>query len=971
MADPRPSLFALPPGVDFPTELVAGLQARLAGAPPEAMAGVTLILNTERMRRRVREVLIRRGAGFLPKLRLITEIGSDLAEIGLPPPISPLRRRLDLTILLDRLLKTGMTAFPRHALYDLADSLAALMDEMQGEGVPPERIAALDVASHSAHWARTQSFLAIVAEALAGDALDAEERLRRAVVTLVDRWRDRPPPHPVILAGSTGSRGTTALLMQSVARLPGGAVVLPGFDFDLPPAVWDSMSDALTAEDHPQYRFRRLFDRLACQALDVQRWTAAVPPSPDRNRLISLSLRPAPVTDGWLADGPGLPELGPATAEITLIEAPSERAEAMAIALLLREAAEQGTRAALISPDRNLTRRVSAILDRWGIRPDDSAGQPLPMSAPGRFLRHVAALLGSKLTADALLTLLKHPLCFSGTGRGDHLLLTRELELHLRRYGPAFPTAQTLADWATTRKINRAAQWADWIGQCVSEMENVSDMALFDQVTLHLQRAEALARGFDPTGAGALWDKAAGIEALAAVSELCHEAKTGPILSPADYRALFTAVLQRREVRDAPQVHPNIMIWGTLEARVQGADLTILGGLNDGIWPAQTPPDPWLNRQMRKEAGLLLPERRIGLSAHDYQQAVAARRVVLTRPQRNADAETVPSRWLNRLTNLMEGLPARGGPAALAAMRARGAGWLALAAALEAPVAAVQPARRPSPRPPLEARPKRLSLTEVSKLIRDPYAIYARHVLRLSPLDPLRPEPDPRLRGVVLHRILEQFVRQSNGGAGDRETLMQITREVLEAEVAWPLARTIWYARIDRAAEAFIRFSGETGGVPVLIEEKGAVTLSGLDFVLVGKPDRIDRLEDGRLHLIDYKTGTPPSKAQQESFDKQLLLAAAMAEIGGFAALGPTGVAKITYVGVKGDLAKEANDMEPGKVAAVWEEFRHLIERYARPTQGYTARRAMFETKDASDYDHLSRFGEWDQTTDPKPEDVG
>lgn len=972
MADPRLSLFALPPGVDFPVELVAGLQSRMAGSPPEALAAVTLILNTERMRRRVREVFISRGAGFLPRLRLISEIGSDMAEIALPHPVSPLRRRLDLTVLLDRLLKTGTTDFPRSSLYDLADSLAALMDEMQGEGVSPQRIAALDVANHSAHWARTQSFLGIVAEALDSDAPDAEARLRLAVETLITRWQAAPPAAPVILAGSTGSRGTTALLMQAVARMPGGAVVLPGFDTDLPDPVWDSMSDALTAEDHPQYRFRRLFDMLDAQPADVQRWTEARPAAPDRNKLISLSLRPAPVTDGWLADGPRLPDLLPATEAMDLIEASSERSEAMAIALILRDAAERGTRAALISPDRNLTRRVAAVLDRWGIRPDDSAGQPLPLSAPGRFLRHVAGLMGRKLTADALLALLKHPLCFSGPGRGQHLLLTRELELSLRRKGPAFPTAQSLSIWAETQNIPTAAAWAKQVGESISTLENVSDMALSGLVALHLRLVEGLARGFAPEGAGELWDKAAGIAALAAVTELRTEAETPWSLAPTDYAVFFSGFLNSQQpVRDAPQVHPDIMIWGTLEARVQGADLVILGGMNDGVWPAQTAPDPWLNRAMRKEAGLLLPERRIGLSAHDYQQAVAARQVVLTRALRNADAETVPSRWVNRLTNLMEGLPGQGGPEALAAMRQRGGHWLAVAAALEAPVTLPAPATRPSPRPPIAARPKRLSLTEISRLIRDPYSIYARHVLRLAPLNPLRPEPDPRLRGIVLHKILEDFVRQTTDGVGSRDLLMRITGQVLSAEVAWPVARAIWLARIDKAADAFLRFSAETGGVPVLVEEKGATALGHLDFTLTGKPDRIDRLEDGRLHLIDYKTGTPPSARQQDAFDKQLLLAACMAEMGGFASLGPSEVAQITYVGVKGDLKEETSAMDPGQVTRVWEEFTALIESYAHPQQGYTARRAMFETKDLSDYDHLSRYGEWDQTTTPRPEDVG
>ena len=969
MPDRMPQLFGLPPGADFPAELVAGLISRMATAPPEAMARVTLFVNTQRMRRRVGEIFTASGSRFLPKLRLVTEIGADMALTDAPVALSPLRRRLDLTVLLDGLLRAQPGLFARTSLFDLADSLADLMDEMQGEGVTADRIAGLNVADHSAHWARTQAFLGIVSQALADDAPDAEARQRLAVQALVASWQAVPPADPVILAGSTGSRGTTALLMQAVARLPTGAVVLPGFDFDLPPGVWDSMSDALTAEDHPQYRFRRVLDALDATPAMVGRWTTADPPAPDRNQLISLSLRPAPITDQWLRDGPGLPDLLAATGGLTLLEAPSERTEAMAIALLLRNAAEAGTKAALISADRNLTRRVTAVLDRWGIRPDDSAGQPLPLSAPGRFLRHIAALFGRKLRADALLALLKHPLCFSGPERGTHLRLTRELELDLRRNGPAFPDLASLAAWAVAQKSADAVAWANVVGQALEGLDTIATLPLGTHVLRHRQTAEALARGLATDGAGALWDKAAGIEALAAITELAREAEAGCDLSATDYAALFNGVVQRRDVRDAPQVHPDIMIWGTLEARVQGADLVILGGLNDGIWPAQSVPDPWLNRQMRKDAGLLLPERRIGLSAHDYQQAVAARQVVLTRATRNADAETVASRWLNRLTNLMDGLACRRGPEALAAMRARGDDWIARATAFETPTAAVTPAPRPSPRPPVGARPDKLSLTQITTLIRNPYAIYARHTLRLRKLNPLRPEPDPRLRGEVLHAILEAFLRST--APPSRSLLLAITDDVLNRRVAWPTARAIWRARLDRAADAFITFSTSTGGVPVAIETMGAVTLPDLGFTLVGKPDRIDQLPDGSLHLMDYKTGAPPSVAQQKSFEKQLLLAAAMAENGGFGMIGPTAVSKITYVGIKGNVDVVETPLTPAEVAIIWQDFHQLIARYARQSQGYTARRAMFDTRQISDYDHLSRFGEWDLSNDATPEAVG
>ncbi|MFM7336157.1 MAG: double-strand break repair protein AddB, partial [Tabrizicola sp.] len=580
MSRPVP-LFALPPGADFPAELVAGLLDRMQGTPPEAMARVTLIVNTQRMRRRVVDCLQGHGARLLPRILLVTEAVA-LANLPLPRPISPLRRRLVLSVLLDRLLATGTTQFPRAALYELADSLAGLMEEMQGEGIPPRRIAALDVANHSAHWARTQAFLGIVTEAMAGDAPDAEAVLRQVVAALPATWATMPPPGPVIVAGSTGSRGTTALLMQAVAQLDQGAIVLPGYDFDLPPDVWAGMDDVLLAEDHPQFRFRRVMDLLDCTPADVKPWTTRPAPDPSRNRLISLSLRPAPTTHQWLAEGPSLPDLHTATQGLTLIEAPSPRAEAVAIALILRKAAEDGTRAALISPDRNLTRRVTAALDRWGIRPDDSAGRPLALSAPGRMMRQIAALFGQKLTSDALLALLKHPLAFTGEGRGPHLILTRELELHIRRNGPAFPTADSLRNWAALSGLSGAQDWAALIADTLCGHETVGRQTLSDFVALHIRLTERLAAGFAPDGSGALYQKAAGEETLKAVSELQQEAPAAGEMTPADYAGIFLGVLQRHEVRETESVHPGVMIWGTLESRVQGADLVILGGLNDG-----------------------------------------------------------------------------------------------------------------------------------------------------------------------------------------------------------------------------------------------------------------------------------------------------------------------------------------------------------------------------------------------------
>jgi ATP-dependent helicase/nuclease subunit B len=973
---PHPRVFAQAPGVDFPAALVAGMRDRLSDQPPEAMAHVTLIVNTQRMRRRIVDLFVQSGAGFLPKIRLVTDLGKDAGFADIPPAIPALRTRLLMSQAIDGLLTADPSIAPRTALFDLADSLATLMDEMRGEGVSPAVIAGLDVSGHSAHWRRTQDFLGIMAGFFdAAAPPDVEARQRLVVMRLVSQWQAQPPDGPIILAGSTGSRGTTALLMQAVARLPQGAVVLPGFDWDQPAGVWDALNDAKASEDHPQFRFHTLLRALQISAPQVTPWHDVSAPNADRNRLISLALRPAPVTDQWMRDGPKLQGLANATKDMTLIEAASPRAEALAISMILRQAVETGQKAALITPDRNLTRMVAASLDRWGILPDDSAGRPLALSPPGRFLRQVANLAGKRLTSEALLALLKHPLTHSGQGRGDHLRWTRLLERHIRNRAQPYPTAPFLADWAGLQTDGGVPVWVAWLTATLLCVESIGDRAFADHVTWHQTHAETLARGAAETGTGGLWEATAGGAALRVIQTLVAEAAYAGEMSPFDYATLFSAVLDQAEpVRDALLSHPDIMIWGTLEARVQGADLVILGGLNEGVWPGAPAPDPWLNRDMRMKAGLLLPDRQIGLSAHDFQQAIAVGTVVMTRAKRNADAETVASRWVSRLTNLLQGLDGQQGPALLAGMRARGANWLRRAEMLEAPeVHDDQPAPRPSPRPPVHVRPAELPVTDMARLIRDPYAIYAKRILRLKRLPPLRPTADASLKGRVLHAVMEAFARNLMHGsmAEARTHLLALMQAELAEVVSWPAARALWFAKLERVVDFVLGLEEARQGQPILLEEQGRMTVSLLGFTLTARPDRIDLLADGRVQLIDYKSGTPPSETQQKVFDKQLLLTAVMAAHGAFGPKVPTNVAAISYIGLGATPSEVETEMTDDLLDHHWQGLLRLIGRYQSRSTGYTARRAMAEMKDKSDYDHLSRFGEWDTTDASVPQIVG
>ncbi|THH34630.1 double-strand break repair protein AddB [Aliishimia ponticola] len=965
-----PHLFMEPLGADFLKALRDGLLDRVRDQPPEALAKITVIVNTSRMRRRLQSLFIEGPAGFLPKILLLSDLDKLLTSPPPPPARDPLRRRLQLAQLIAPVLEAHPELGAQASVFALADSLASLMDEMQGEGVDAATIAALDVSDQSGHWKNAQTLFGIAHNYVSAidDGQDNEARQRGVVQALIEQWAETPPTDPIILAGSTGSRGTTALLMKAIAGLPNGAVVLPGFDADIPDDVWHRMTDALSFEDHPQFRFARLMHDLGVGPGHIRQWSDTQPCAQDRSRVVSLALRPAPVTDAWLREGPSLSNLPEALGGITIVEASSQRIEALSIAMRMRKAAEDGQTVALITPDRMLGRQVSTALDRWNIVPDDSGGAPLHLSAPGRFLRHVAELFRHPLDAQILLTLLKHPLTQTGDAFPEHGLRTQQLEAKLRRDRVPFPGEDDLVRLSSKGEDDT---WTAWLCSCFCGQAVAGELPLTDWLARHRALAEAIA-GPD---AGELWKKAAGQEAAKVFAALEENAEHGGAFSAQGYAQLFASVLSQAEARDRDEPHPGVMIWGTLEARVQGADLVILGGLNEGVWPEPPSADPWLNRQMRQAAGLLLPDRRIGLSAHDFQQAVAAPEVWITRAIRSDDAETVPSRWVNRLTNMISGLDGPNGPEALRQMRARGQEWLNRVTVMET-VQRTRPAGRAAPVPPVAARPRDFSVTEIKTLIRDPYAIYAKKILRLKPLDPLVQEPDAPLRGILIHDIMERFIKDvmRDSALLTQAHLMEIVDSVLEKDVPWSTTRLLWRARMARVAEWIVEGERERLSIaqPAAMEHsaQGRITLPSIGSSIQARADRIDLTETGEAVLYDYKSGKPPSKNEQLYFDRQLLIEAAMIENGGFEALGPRTVADAAYIGLGSKPERVPAPLDEEPPSKTLAGLVDLLSAYLDPDQHYLSRRAVRQKNDIGYYDQLARHGEWDDVDDPSREDL-
>jgi len=968
------SVFTIPPGLSFVDILAAHLLAE-AGGDPLALAEMEVLLPTRRACRALSDAFLRLSGGrplLLPRLKPLGDLDGEEADpagddpLDLAPAIAPLERRLTLTRLIIAQAGSGHTPAPDQAAR-LAGELGRLLDSVQGERLDFARLDTLVPDDYADHWRLTLDFLKILTQvwpAILAErgVLDGEDRLNRVMARRIEAWTAQPPRHPVIAAGSTGSRPATADLLAAVAALPRGRVVLPGLDQDMDEASWRALDPA-----HPQYGLKLLLARLGVERRAVAPLSDAADPRAGRIRLLTEALRPAGTCEAWRALAPLPPDTpgsspGQALAGVSRLDAPGPREEAGAIALMLRRALEEeGGTAALVTPDRALARRVAGELERWGIHIDDSAGRPLGSTEPGAFLRLAAEMVAEHFAPHATLACLKHPLAAGGMDAAAFRALARRLETQVLRGPRPAPGVAGLLAAATDQRLAAALADLEALAAPFAALLAAESVGLADLVRAHMEFAEGLAADHRLPGPARLWQGEAGETAARFAAELARAAPALGALPGRCYPALFEELMAGQVARSAWDHHPRLHIWGPLEARLQHADLLILGGLNEGGWPAPPEADPWMSRPMRDAFGLAPPERRIGLSAHDFAQGFGAPEVVLTRSVRLEGTPTVPSRWLMRLDAVM-------GACGLSFAGDRPP-WLDWHGMLDRPVAWVRP-EPPAPRPPLAARPRRLSVTEIETWMRDPYAVYARHVLGLKALDPIDADAGAAEYGTMVHKALEHFVRlYPRALPADAEAgLLEIGRTVFAEAMVSPALWAFWWPRFVAIAR-WVAARETTRRPEVAVahaEVKGALEIQapGGPFTLIAKADRIDVLRDGSLALIDYKTGQPPSaKEVAAGYAPQLPLEAAIARLGGFDGIVAAEPSRLLYWRLKGGEAggeeRSAGDDAATLATEALDGLRALVAVFDREDTPYAARPHPEHAPKYSDYLHLARVREW------------
>jgi ATP-dependent helicase/nuclease subunit B len=962
------NLATIPAEAPFLDTLAAHWFARHGG---DALMRGLILLPTRRASRALAEAFLRAGGGRPMLLPRIAALGAPdeapLALTGvldLPPAIDGQERLGALAALVMKLPgELGGAATADRALR-LARDLADLMDEAERAEI--DLAAALERAAdaeHAEHWQATLRFLGIVTRHW--PAFLAESGLMnpaaRQVALLRGQaaaWAAQPPAEPVWVAGTTAGIPAVAGLLGVVARLPHGQVVLPGLDLELPDQAWDSVEDS-----HPQAGMKRLLAQLGATRAEVERWSGTALAPPGRVRTLAESLLPAGALGAWREPAT------PATAGLFCLRSSDEQEEAVAIALILRDTLEiPGARAALVTPDRALAGRVSAELLRWGVVADDSAGERLSESPPAVFLRLLAEAVVSRLAPVALLAALKHPLAAAGRPPAACRAAARVLEVAALRGPKPQPSLAGLRARAGPSDL------LDAVERCLAPLlraQAAVSLPPADLLAALIEAAEALAATPDATGPARLWAEEEG-EALAVLLAAARPALLRlPDQPPSVLPGLLDAALEGAVVRSRRALrgrhggeHPRVVIWGLLEARLQSAEVMVLGGLVEGVWPSATDPGPWMSRPMRARAGLPGTEEIVGATAHDFAAAAAAARtVVLSAPRRRDGAPAVPARWLVRLEAYL-----RGHGLALAEHPA--AGWAAL---LDQPAGPPAPVRPPAPRPPSALRPRRLSVTEIATWLADPYAIYARHILKLVALEPLEDVTDPADYGILVHRGMQLFLAAAGTAwpaDGPAQVWQAIERSLAEARLRQALQEW-WRPRLARiGAWVALRERARREALPGLIrgEAKGEWTLPGLDFVLTGRADRIEKLADGRLAILDYKCGLAPSDKEVEAgFSPQLPLEAAMAEAGAF---GPDLVgetAQLIYwrltggfvAGEERNLFRADAARIAAAVATARDKLAALVKAFDDPGRAYLSQPHPGRAPRFSDYAQLARVAEW------------
>lgn len=875
---------------------------------------------------------------------LLSGEGAEEALFGLPPAIERSERLMLFTkIIMAKPSDFGLEKMSLNQACFLAQELARLIDTVHNENLDFSNLAQLVPEEYAAHWQETLKFLEIITrywpEILKERGLsDPSFRRNELIRRQCHIWRKHPPAKRIVAAGTTATFPAMKELAATVLALPKGELIINGLDRELDADSWAAID-----ETHPQFELKELLDYLELKREDVADFEPAR--NIEREKLISEVMRPAKTTDKWrnlAAEG----IKSEALHGITAVNCNDIREEALAIALIMRQTLEIPEKtAALVTPDRNLARRVASELERWDIKVDDSAGRPLTLTPVGTFLRLVAKTVVRECRRIDFLSLLKHPLTGLGQSYAETRMLTRQLEQKVWRGGKADEALEAFA-------AKLCELQGDFSELCSGEKADLKGL-----IRSHIKAAERIASLSDKDGGQILWRGDDGEAAANFIADWYEKAEVLGEIDVKEYLGLWEAMAAGVMVRPKFGMHPRLRILGPIEARLTHFDTIIAGEVNEGVWPQAAASDPWMSRPMKKDFGFPLPEKAIGVSGLDFSLLMGAEEVFLTRAERVQGTPMVKSRWWMRLETVLKALN-------LSINDFSDVVYRLSAKNFDKPEQ-FEKVNAPAPCPPVSARPRELSASAIELLMRDPYSVFAKYILRLKPLDDVETDLTMADYGTIIHAILEKFNNKYNEALPPDalEKLLEIGKESFAENNLALERRAFWWPNFEKIAEHLVKveeeYRQEVRKVHNEVKGKFSFNAPAGVFTVTAKADRVDETKDGRINIIDYKTGkirTPKEVAK--GFAPQLPIEGLIAEKGGFGTLPAAEVAKLIYwqLGRRETVIEE--NMED--ILATTEDHLHkLISVFDFETTPYICHPNPKRIPEYSDYEQLARVKEW------------
>ncbi len=1025
---PHAGVYTVAPDQPFLSSVARGVLARM-GDDPLKLSDLTILVPNRDTAFALRQAFMEQMGGrpgIMPRidapgdiddgylsLRLSDNQVLSQALMDIPPPVTRLERQL---MLASEIMKIPGMASSLQKAVKLGGELGVFLDELQSNNIQLRDIDRLVPSEFKKQWGATAEFLKIITDVWPKKLqemgqVDPEEHRHALIQIQAAHWQMSPPKNPVIAVGFADTDPSTLSLLSAVIGTPGGAVVLPGLDTGLDDKSWDVLTPV-----HPQFAFKKILAAMGTDRKDIRTLDAAPEvhaharannpelTARERQKLLREAMRPAGTAEGWShLKAQKAPRtraeklIAPANDDKTissaalngmdLVTCGSPQEEASVIALKMRETLETtGRTAMLVTADRSLARRVSARLKYWDIHVDDGAGLSLADTSAGVYLLASAHMATEEWAPVPLLEALKHPLATLGESKADFrdkLAAIEDMVLHGPRPGPGADGIKNMLGAAFNRQSRRpdqklskeelAAKEAGLTG-FVDRIQQ-SGKPFFDMVAAgraqpfaqyldaHIRFAETLAAEGKTKGADRLWRGDDGVKAARFLTQLRDAAQRLPDVTGRDYVDVLQGLMRDVTVQPTNRPHPNLKIVTPEQAVLQKADVVIIGGINDDVWPRKAAENPWLSPDMIKQLKLREAEESIGRGAHQFVQLASNPNVLLSRSVRSGDAPTVASPFLTRLMMVLKGAGLDNAIESRDQLRD-------IHAAMHTP-GDVSPIDSPAPTPPVSARPKKLPVTAVESLMRDPYTVYAKYVLKLRPRDPLDASPSVSEKGTFTHDALDAFVKKYPDKMPENavEELLKIGEETFKARMNNPTVQSFWWPRFERIAKWFVKFESERRElcrtVGTEVGGKLEIDLGGGEvFTLTAIADRIDRDGEDQLQIIDYKTGSVPlQKAVGLGFSPQLTLEALIAFTGGFDGIDAGDVGSLQYWKLSGgrpaaDVTEVRGDIKQ-LVGEAREGIEKLMKAFNDPKTPYLSNPRPEWAPRYQNYEHLSRSGEW------------